>query len=204
MHVRVAAFAAVAGLGVVIGPAHAAGAKPQIVDATGDANGVNQQIPGFGPDPSVQTAPAEVAGADITTVRFTTTFATKKVKHKTVRVPNGFTVTMALAAAPVPNVDYRVSGTIGGCAGVQFEYSTATLAPGPQARCPGTTPATDSHYVVSGRISGSSVVWTVPNGVFHDGTVFSSLNAQTRTIVGVVTAPQIDYATSSATYTVGK
>jgi hypothetical protein len=36
------------------------------------------------------------------------------------------------------------------------------------------------------------------------GTTLSSLSAQTRFNPAVVTAPQIDYASSSATFTVGK
>ena len=205
MRIRLVAVAAALGVVAAIAPAHAAGLKPQITDATGDANGVNQQFPGLGPEPpTVQTAPADVAGADITTVRFTTNFVTKKVRGKKVRVANGFTVTMNLAAATIPNIEYRVAGAAADCSSVFFEYDTAVGLESSDVRCPGGTPTSDTDYGITGTASGSTITWVVPNGVFRNGTTFSSLNAQTRTVEGVVTAPQIDYATSGATFTVGK
>lgn len=188
-------------------PAHAAaGPKPQIVDAIGDANGINQQLPGVGPEPpTVQTGPADIAAADISTVQFTTNFVTKKVKGKKVKVANGFTLTLTLAAAPMPNVDYRVSAAAGDCASVFFEYDTSVGLGGSDVRCPPATPTgTTTDYHVTAQATGTTISWVVPNGVFHNGTVFSSLNAQTRTVEGKVTAPQVDYASSAATYTLGK
>ncbi|MDQ1747843.1 MAG: hypothetical protein QOD07_2106 [Frankiaceae bacterium] len=205
MRIRLVALASTVGVVAAIAPAHAAGPKPQITDAIGDANGVNQQFPGLGPEPpTVQTAPADLAGADISTVQFVTNFVTKKVKNKKVKVPNGFTVTMTLAAAPMADVEYRVAAAAGDCTSVFFEYDTSVGLGGSDVRCPATPPASDNNYGVTATASGTKISWVVPNGVFHNGTVFSSLNAQTRMVVGVVTAPQVDYATSNATYTLGK
>src|SRR4029077_20985555 len=118
-------------------PAHAAGPKPQITDPTGDANGINQQFPGLGPEPpDEQTAPADGAAADITSVLFETNFVTKKVHGKKVKVANGFTVTMTLAAAPTSDIEYRVSGAAGDCSSVFFEYNTAPALGGSDVRCP--------------------------------------------------------------------
>jgi hypothetical protein len=207
MRIRLAALAAAAGLAAAVVPAHAATAKPQITDATGDANGINQQFPGLGPTPpQTSTAPADLASADITSVLFQTVFVTKKVKGKTVKVPNGFTITLNLAAAPGPNVFYRVSGAAADCASVFFEYDNTAGLSGSDARCPAlpTPGSTQVDYGVKGKIVGTKIVWTVPNGVFKNGTTFSSLNAQTRLSEAAVVVPQVDYAESSATYKVGK
>jgi hypothetical protein len=205
MRIRLVALAAAVGVVAAIAPAHAAGSKPQISDAVGDANGVNQQFPGLGPEPpTVKTAPADLAGADITTVQFVTNFVTKKVHGKKVKVANGFSVSLNLAAAPMPNIEYRVSGAAGDCASVFFEYDTSVGLGGSDARCPATPPNADVDYGITATVTGTKITWVVPNGVFRNGTTFSSLNAQTRTVEGVVTAPQVDYATSAATFTVGK
>jgi len=205
MRIRLLALASAVGVVAAIAPADAAGSKPQITDATGDANGINQQFPGVGPQPpTVQSAPADVAGADITSVLFSTNFVTKKVHGKKVKVANGFTVTLNLAAATIPNIEYRVSGAAADCASVFFEYDTAVGLEGSDVRCPGSTPTADTDYGITATASGTKITWVVPNGAFRNGTTFSSLNAQTRTVEGVVTAPQVDFATSSATYTVGK
>jgi len=205
MRIRPVVLVAAAGIVATVAPAHAAGPKPQIVDAIGDAKGINQQFPGVGPEPpTVQTAPADVAAADISTVLFATNFGTKKVKGKKIKIPNGFTVTLTLAAAPMPNVEYRVSATAANCTDLSFEYNTSVALGRSDTRCPGLTPTSDTDYGVGATASGTTITWVVPDGVFHNGTVFSSLNAQTRTVEGLVTAPQIDYASSTATYTLGK
>ena len=204
--IRLVALAASIGVVAAVAPAHAAGPKPQIVDVTGDANGINQQVPGVGPEPpTVQTAPIDVAGADIVSVLFNTNYVTKKTHGKKTKTANGFTVTMTLAAAPITDVEYRVAGAAADCSSVQFEYDTAPVTGGSDVRCPNANaPLMDHDYGITGSISGVKIVWVVAKGVFRDGTVFSSLNAQTRTVAGRVTAPQIDYATTDSTYTVGK
>lgn len=204
MRTRLVAVAAAAGVAVAVLPAHAAGPRPQITDPTGDANGLNDQGSGLGSPPSTATSPATIAGADITSVQFATNFVTRVVKRKKVKVPNGFTVTLTLAAATTADIEYRVSGAAADCTSVFFEYDTAPVTGGSDARCPGGTPTSDINYGISGSANGNKITWVVPNGVFHNGTVFSQLNAQTRSVEGAITAPQIDYAESAATYTVGK
>jgi hypothetical protein len=211
MRTRLIGLAAAAGLAVAAFPAHAASApKPQITDPAGDANGVNDQGLGL-PVPSSAT-PIDNSGADITSVLFQTTFVTKKVKKKTVKVPSGFTVTLNLSAAPAVQTDFRVSATTAGCGSsgsVRFEYSTSVAQTGGSADCFGLT--TNTAYAgVTTAVKGSAITWTVPIKDFPVGTVFSGLNASTRSVFSVphapvgLTAPQWDGAASGTTYTVGK
>jgi hypothetical protein len=205
LRLRPVALALSAGILATVAPAHASGPKPQITDETGDANGINSQGFNLGIEPQQRTEPVNVAGADIVSVLFATNFATKKSHGKKVKAPNGFTVTLSLAAAPTTDIVYRVSGAVAKCSNVFFEYDTAPGATvTADARCPGPTPLQDTSYDVSGSANGQKITWVVPDGVFRNGTVFSSLTAQTRTVAVRVTAPQIDYASSAATYTVGK
>lgn len=204
MRIRPVALVLFAGMLATVAPAHASGPKPQITDGTGDANGINGQGFNSGIDPQERTEPADVPAADIVSVLFMTNFVTKKSHGKKVKAPSGFTVTLNLAAAPTADIEYRVTGAAAGCSSVYFEYHTAPDGTASGARCPGPTPLQDTNYVVSGSASAQKITWVVRDGVFRNGTVFSSLTAQTRTIAVRVTAPQIDYASSTTTYTVGK
>jgi hypothetical protein len=204
LRIRPVALALCAGFVASVTPAHAAGPKPQILDKTGDANGINGQGLGLGEPPDETTGPADLSGADITSVLFATNFVTKKVRGKKTRVPNGFSVTLSLAAAPTTDIEYRVIGSVAGCDGLFFEYNTAPVTGESDVRCPGTTPLSDTDYYLTGSISGQKIVWVVPDGRFRNGTVFSSLAAETRAVAGKLTVPEIDYASSPATYTVGK
>ena len=209
MRIRLCAFAAAAGLAVAAFPAHAATPKPQITDPTGDANGINDQGLGL-PIPS-QGGPADFAAADITSVLFKTTFVTRTVNKKRVKVPTGFTVTLSLAAVPtVPNVIYRVAASATTCQTLFFEYSTAVNATTPgSARCAASLPAPSGPVTITSAIvKGKTVVWTVPIASEPKGTTLSGLNAQTRFVSGTpgvsLTAPQFDGAASTSTFTVGK
>jgi hypothetical protein len=203
MRHRLLALATAAAVGVAVLPAHAATPKPQITDPTGDANGFNDQ--GAGAPIPEQATPADDSGADITSVTFASTFVTKKVKRKTVKVPTGFTVTMALAAAPTPETFYRVVASVPGCDQLFIEYGTDAAAGGTAMRCPALPGATATDYTIAdAAVKGSSIIWSIPVSVMRAGTTLSSLSAQTRFNPAVVTAPQIDYASSSATFTVGK
>jgi len=202
MRTRLFASAAVVALAAFAMPAHAGAVKPQIVDPAGDANDINDQGLGIA-DQSVST-PADLSSADILSVTFQTVFATKVVKGKKTQVPTGFTVTMTLAAAPGPAIEYRVSGAAAGCSSVFFEYSTSPAKGGSDIRCPATPPASNVAYPGQTIVKGNSIIWSVPINAFPKNTTFSSLNAQTRFNPAAVTAPQIDYASSNATYTVGK
>jgi hypothetical protein len=209
MRIRLATAAAVAGIAVAALPGHAATApKPQITDPTGDANGVNGQgIATGAPSPAT---PADASAADIKSVLFQTTFKTKTVHGKVVKVPTGFTVTMTLAAAPsMPNVIYRVAASAPSCDTLFFEYSTAVSGTDGSARCAASLPATSGPVAVTSvAVKGSSVIWTVPVKSLPAGQTLSSLDAQTRFISGTpgvsLTAPQYDEASSAATFTIGK
>ena len=204
MRPRLLALAAAAAVGVAVLPAHAATPKPQITDPAGDANGFNDQSSGA-PVPSQSTGPASDAGADITAVTFTSTFVTKKVKRKTVKVPTGFTVTMALAAAPQPETFYRIVATMPGCDQLFIEYGTDAAAGGTAMRCPALATAPETDFTIADAVvKGSAITWTIPTSVLPAGTTLSQLTAQTRLNPAVVTAPEIDGAASAATFTVGK
>lgn len=204
MRPRLIALAAAAGVAVAVLPAHAATPKPQITDPAGDANGVNDQGVGA-PIPSKSTAPADDAGADITGVTFTSTFVTKKVRRKIVKTPTGFTVKMALSAAPTPETFYRVVATIPGCTQLFIEYGTDVAEGGTAMRCPALPGAKETDYSIAPAVVKKNIItWTVPVSALPAGTTLSALSAQTRFNPALVTAPQIDYASSAATFTVGK
>jgi hypothetical protein len=203
MRPRLIALAAAAGVAVAVLPAHAAAPKPQITDPAGDANGFNDQGVGL-PVPS-QSAPADYSGADITSVTFASTFVTKKVHRRVVKTPTGFTVTMGLAGAPGPETFYRIVATIPGCTQLFIEYGTDVAEGGTAMRCPALPGATATTYTIApAAVKNNTITWTVPLSALPAGTTLSSLSAQTRLNPAVVTAPQIDYASSSATFTVGK
>jgi hypothetical protein len=209
MHLRLVCAAAAAGIAVAATPGFAAKApKPQITDPVGDANAVNGQGVVTGtPEP---TTPADVSGADITSVRFQSTYKTKTVHGRTKRIPAGFTLTMTLAAAPTtPNVVYRVSSSAPICEELFFEYSTSVSNTVGSARCAAALPQPSGPIPVTKVVvKGNSIIWTVPAKSLPAGQTLTSLDAQTRVIAETpaltVTAPQYDEASSSATYTVGK
>ena len=209
MRIRLATAVAVAGIAVAALPGHAATApKPQITDPAGDANGINDQLGGVFSVPSTST-PADLSGADITSVLFTSTFKTKLVNGKRVKVPSGFTVSMALAEAPMSNVIFRVAANTASCGtSVFFEYAGGGDS---TVRCPSTsTTGEDTVYKAApAKVKGTTITWTLPISSFPAGTSFTDLNAQTRQYTpvptgGFVSAPQWDFATSTATYSVGK
>ena len=208
MRIRLATAAAVAGIAVVALPGHAATApKPQITDPSGDANAINDQ--GLGSPvpsvPSVSTGPADDSAADISSVTFASTFKVKKVKGKTVKVPTGFTVTMKLGAAPVPETFYRITAAIPSCTDLFIEYGTDVAAGGTAMRCPALPGATGTDYSVPDAVvKDSTIVWTIPVSALPAGTTLSTLHAETRFNPAVITAPAIDVASGSATFTVGK
>jgi hypothetical protein len=205
MHIRLATAAAVAGIAVAALPGHAATAhKPQITDPVGDANALNDQGVGA-PIPSASTGPADDAAADISSVTFASTFRVKKVKGKTVKVPTGFTATMKLGAAPVPETFYRITAAIPSCTDLFIEYGTDVAEGGTNMRCPALPGATGTDYKLPDAIvKDSSIIWTIPVSALPAGTTLSTLHAETRFNPAVVTAPAIDEASSTATFTVGK
>jgi hypothetical protein len=174
-------------------PAHATAAKPQIVDPKGDANGSNGQgeITGL---PSVST-PVDDANADILSVLFQSTFTKTKVKRVT-----GFTVTLTLAAAPSSTIFYRVTAKTADCPDLFIEYNGTTTV-----RCPSTVPTQNKIYTVpKAKVSGSKITWTIPVSAIPNHTTLSLLQGTTRVSAAVITAPQLDEATTTKTFTVGK
>jgi hypothetical protein len=218
---RLLTLAASVGVVATMLPGHAATAptapKPQITDPANDANGINDQGAGSGVSTSVGT-PADDANADITSVVFATKYktvtttktVTKIVKKKKVtkkvtvstQVPDGFTVTMNLSAAPDGNHIYDIFATHPSCDGsLDFTYNTGPLALN-EVDCSSSSDPTNITTVAGeAAVAGNSVVWTVPAGAFPVGSTFTGLTAQTETALDV---PVMDEAgDGKATYTVG-
>jgi hypothetical protein len=205
MRIRLAAAAAVAGIAVAAVPGFAAKApKPQITDPTGDANAVNGQGVLIG-SPETST-PADASSADIKSVLFRTTFKSKKVHGKVVKVATGSTLTMTTTAAPTQaQVLYRVTVTTPGCdSEVFFEYESSPATPTNGVRCAHADLTSTDYGVPAAVVKGNSVIWSLPLKAFPAGTTLSGLAAETRGNPGLVYAPVIDEASSSATFTVGK
>jgi hypothetical protein len=205
---RLAALAAIGGLVVLAVPGNAATAKPQIVDPAGDANGINGQglVVGL---PNVSTGPAQMASADIQKVLFQTTFVTKRVNGVLKKVPTGFTVTMTLGGAPLPETFYRITTTASGCGSLWFEYGTDVTQGGTTVRCltEDLSPtAKDKVYKVpEATVKGSSIIWKIAKSQIPVGTSLSELAAQTRLNPAVITAPSLDETSlTNSSYIVGK
>ena len=226
MKLRLITFVASVGVVAAVLPSHAttapAAPKAQITDPTGDANGINDQ--GAGAADVSLSGPADDANADIASVLFATKFKTvityktvkvtvkkkkviKRVPVKT-QVPDGFTVTLNLAAAPDGNHIYDVFASHPNCGGgVDFTFNTGPLALN-EVSCSGAFDPTDQTSLLDistvpgeAAIVGNSVVWTIPAGAFPVGSTFSDLTAQTETAVD---APIMDMAaTDGAAYKVG-
>ncbi|MGN6475511.1 MAG: hypothetical protein ACTHK4_17960 [Mycobacteriales bacterium] len=184
-------------------PSSAAAPRAQITDPKGDANGLNDQGLGV-PVPSTST-PVDDSGADIVSVLFQSTFVTKA--HK--KVPSGLTITLTLAAPPVPEHIYRVTANGSTCSGNQlfFEYATTVGASPPgDARCPGTVKSTDVA-VTSVIAKLNTITWTVPlSASIRKGERLTGLGADVRVELTKpgVTAPAIDEATGTASFVVGR
>jgi len=205
MRIRLATAAAVAGIAVAALPGHAATApKPQITDPTGDANSLNGQgIVTSGPEAAT---PADLSAADITRVLFQTTFKTKKVHNKTVRVPTGSTLTLTTASAPTQvQVLYRVTAAAPGCdSEIFFEYESSPATGTNDVRCAHADLTSTDYGVPAAIVKGNSIVWSLPLKAFPVGTTLSGLATETRGNPGLLYAPVIDEGSSSATFTVGQ
>src|SRR5579885_3210438 len=220
MRTRLLTLAAAAGVVATMLPGHAATAvaapKPQIVDPAGDANGINDQ--GFGLAKASFSGPADDANADITSVLFATKYksvtATKTVvkvvkKKKVVttvtvvtQVPDGFTVTMNLSAAPDGNHTYDVNAAHPSCSGnLDFTYSTGPTGLNEVDCIDGSDPTKITALPGEAAVVGNAVVWTIPAAAFPVGSVFSDLTGQTGTpLAAVVMDRAVD---GTASYEVG-
>jgi hypothetical protein len=113
MRTRLPILAAVAAVALSAGAGHAAAPKPQIVDAAGDAVGMQ-------------------GTTDITSAVWSTTGDTvvTKVRGKkvTTYTPKKLVATLNLAAAPTANppLAYEVSADVAGCGEVRFTYTPGT------------------------------------------------------------------------------
>ncbi|MBV9098661.1 MAG: hypothetical protein JO079_11450 [Frankiaceae bacterium] len=222
MRTRLLTMAAVVGVVATMLPGHAATAptapKPQITDPAGDANGINDQ--GAGAATVNASGPVDDANADITSVLFATKYKTvtttktvvKIVKKKKVvttvtvvtQVPDGFTVTMNLSAAPDGNHTYDVNATHPICSGsLDFTYSTGPTGLN-EVDC---TDVSDPSNITTTKLAGeaavvgNSVVWTIPAAAFPVGSLFSDLTAQTGTPLALAAVDQA--GDGSASYKVG-
>ena len=226
MRTRLLTMAAVVGVVATMLPGHAATAptapKPQITDPAGDANGINDQ--GAGAASVNVSGPVDDANADITSVLFATKYKTvtttktvvKIVKKKKVvttvtvvtEVPDGFTVTMNLSAAPDGNHTYDVNATNAACGGgVDFTYSTGPTGLN-EVDCTGAFDPTDPTSLLNSTtlpgeaaVVGNSVVWTIPAAAFPVGSTLSGLTAQTGTPLALAAVDQA--GDGSASYKVG-
>lgn len=201
-------------------PATSAAAHPQITDAAGDANGVNDQDTGTA-QISAQTG-ADDAAADITSVLFQTVFKTttttktivvitKKKGKKfritktittTTKVPNGFTVTMTLSAAPDSNTVYDVQATGSVCDGtIDMQFSSNAQIPVNDISClPASLSASSTTIAGTAAVVGSTIVWTLPASAIPVKTALTGLFAQTFLFTA---EPTLDEAYGDGTYTVG-
>ena len=139
MRSRLAAAAAVAAALAFPSVGHAAPAKPQITDATGDQ------------------LPVGDAGYDIVSALFKTEGTTTKVGRKKVYTPTKLVVVVTYAgtAAPDDNASQAVEFDLPTCANVYLQsYSGGTWA---FADCWGPDP-----FPISAKVSGKTVTFTVP------------------------------------------
>lgn len=157
---RVVIVAAVAAVTTLVGPSAAAPA-PQVVDPANDANGGS-----YWSHPDTPTPAGSQPYADVVSVLFRTTKATKTIRGRRKTVVTGFTVTLRTSAPPVPPADtvavYRVLAEGAGCL---FGIDYYTRAPGTQPQsaiqewC-----GTSIRRIALARpvVSGAAITWTVP------------------------------------------
>ena len=189
MRARLAALAAASAVIAFAIPSHAATVTKKftlVTDETGDA------------------APAGAA-ADIVSITAANTFKTKTVNGVVKYIPTGASITLNLAAAPDNNTFYVIDTTASGnCPSVSFIYDNFATPPYRQNRaiCEGTATSTTIEGV-TGKVSGKSIVFKLPLGVFPVGTTFSEVSATTE--IGAVPAIGWDDTDPSATpFTVGQ
>ena len=165
-------------------PAHAA--APEISDGKGDS---------------------PVAGADIVSVDFTSTYKVVNREKKT----TGYKVKLTLAAPPASQVWFIVEVAKSDCPTFEFEYSTNALPGGPSgARCADGINTKYPTAVAPAKVSGSTITWTVPTRIMPAGTVLRKLSARTYNFVEVAGTsagfPEWDDAAAKAgaKFTVGR
>lgn len=206
MKIRTAAVAALAAALAV--PAIADAAKPAapkaivVEDLAGDGNALNNQ--GVGVVPATGTAtPAQAAAFDIRSVKIVTdkagAGATKLI------------MTLNLAAAPTPGGLYRILTDIGGCV-FWTEYvveADASLNASAVRFCDESATTGYTYYDATGKIEGSSIVWTIPIKQFKAqglkvGAMLGNIGADARGSLVAVTVPSVDNLKTDKVYKVGQ
>jgi hypothetical protein len=146
-----------------------------------------------------------MSASDLTGLTLQTTFKTKRVHGKKIKVPAGSTITIGLSGAPDKNTFYAVAfTTTGTCKSVNLVYDANALPLYAQNRgiCEDKTPGTTIGGPVA-KVVGKSIVWTLPLSAFPVNTALSEISAQT--LIGAVPAWELDgTAPSTVTFTVGK
>jgi hypothetical protein len=193
-------------VGGVGSPSFAGGklAKPSplvVKDASGDANGLNDQgglLPASPPEQSNDAVSQK--SADIVSFRLGRTDDGKKVK--------AFVGSLTLAAPPAQGTDYRIRMSTADCSTYFLEYE---FAPGLGAQgevrenCDGGTTATFDP--VDATVTGNTITWTIPvkgmPGTAKLGTVFTVKGAQTSVETAVI-FPGLDQVVTDKTFTVGQ
>lgn len=199
----VLALAAAAALVVGLAPAQAAQAPLVVKDTVGDGNALNGQgiVTGVG---DTSTGPAQLAALDIVSLTVANTGTTRTVKQgkKTTKVFDctGMQVTLELGAAPFASAIYRVLGVGSVNPGTWWLTFTndATTSGGQVQYSPDAgDPLAGGVIDVPTKVDGNKIIWTVSRSIIKgtgEKQVFdwSAIGAHSRTIAGVVTAPQVD------------
>jgi hypothetical protein len=171
-----------------------------VKDATGDANGLNDQFGLLPAAPEQSNDTVSQKSADI--VSFT--LGRKDVGGKV----KAFVGTLTLAAPPAQGTDYRIRMNAPGCTTYFLEYEYApALAPSGEVRhtCDGGTSAV--FEPVDATVTGSTITWTIPikgmPGGLKLGTVLTVTGAQTSVETAAI-VPGIDQVRVDKTFVLGQ
>lgn len=215
--------AAAATAGVLVLPAGAAGTA-QVTDPAGDANAVNGQGLLTGGLADGSTTPQQYAPADLLSVTYSTTYTTEQVGDDGLKhTPTGLEariVTSQPAKSDGPTLIYRLNVDVGGCGGfIQYFLPGPASAPtdpkGLQFRqfasrgCPADATKTIAGWTVAQ--DGATLVISMPYAgtpatelpYIAPGRFLSTLAAEVRTNLGVLTAPAIDITGAGLDFKIG-
>jgi len=151
-------LAAALAAAVLLGPwSHAAEPAPQVTDPESDANYLNDNAPVSSPlfpDNPANNNPTPVgsnAGADITSIIYTSTTVKGVVK--------GFTVRMTLKAEPTKEAMlFRATGNTAECSTLWFQYYTVDPKNTPQASLRHTCDGTQV-VPIPVNVAGNTITW---------------------------------------------
>jgi hypothetical protein len=187
------------------GPSFAGGklakASPLVVkDATGDANGVNDQGGILPAAPEQSNESVSQKSADIVSFSLGRIDDGKKVK--------AFVGKLTLAGPPAEGTDYRIKMSTAECATYFLEYEWAPgLGAAGEVRhnCDGGT--TSTFEPVDASVSGNTITWTIPikslPGTAKLGTVLTVEGAQTSVETAAI-FPGLDQVVTEKTFKIGQ